>query len=139
MRAGCLRCVPARARSAGTWKAWALTSTKLSRTVRRSPTTWLTTLGNVAQETNLARGVEFVPESLVVNLEDGRTLSVPLEWSPRLRDATPSSAPTGAGSDPEVAFTGPSSTKTSLSLVCSGYRTDTPRPIGVASTRRARA
>lgn len=36
-----------------------------------------------------ARSVEFVPDSLVVHLEDGRTLSVPLEWFPRLRDATP--------------------------------------------------
>jgi hypothetical protein len=26
---------------------------------------------------------------LVVHLEDGRTLTVPLEWFPRLRDATP--------------------------------------------------
>lgn len=36
-----------------------------------------------------ARSVEFVPDSLVVHLEDGRTLSVPLEWFPRLRDASP--------------------------------------------------
>lgn len=36
-----------------------------------------------------ARRVEFVPDSLVVHLEDGRTLSVPLEWFPRLRDASP--------------------------------------------------
>jgi len=36
-----------------------------------------------------ARSVEFVPDALVVHLEDGRTLSVPLEWFPRLRGATP--------------------------------------------------
>ena len=36
-----------------------------------------------------ARSVEFVPDSLVVHLADGRTLSVPLEWFPRLRDASP--------------------------------------------------
>lgn len=36
-----------------------------------------------------ARSVEFVVDALVVHLEDGRSLSVPLEWFPRLRDATP--------------------------------------------------
>ena len=36
-----------------------------------------------------ARGIEFVPDALVVHLEDGRSLTVPIEWFPRLRDATP--------------------------------------------------
>ena len=36
-----------------------------------------------------ARGIEFVADALVVHLEDGRSLAVPLEWFPRLRDATP--------------------------------------------------
>jgi Protein of unknown function (DUF2442) len=36
-----------------------------------------------------ARKVEFNPDALVVHLEDGRSLTVPLEWFPRLRDATP--------------------------------------------------
>lgn len=36
-----------------------------------------------------ARAVEFVADSVVFHLEDGRSLSVPLEWFPRLRDATP--------------------------------------------------
>jgi len=36
-----------------------------------------------------ARRVEFVPDAFVVHLEDGRSLTVPLEWFPRLRDATP--------------------------------------------------
>jgi Protein of unknown function (DUF2442) len=36
-----------------------------------------------------ARGIEFIPDALVVHLEDGRSLTVPLEWFPRLRDATP--------------------------------------------------
>jgi hypothetical protein len=35
-----------------------------------------------------ARSLEFVPDALVVQLEDGRSLTVPLEWFPRLRDAT---------------------------------------------------
>jgi hypothetical protein len=36
-----------------------------------------------------ARAVEFAPDLLIVHLEDGRSLSVPLEWFPRLRDALP--------------------------------------------------
>jgi len=36
-----------------------------------------------------ARGVEFIPDAFVVHLQDGRSLTVPIEWFPRLRDATP--------------------------------------------------
>jgi hypothetical protein len=36
-----------------------------------------------------AVSVEFGEGELVVHLADGRTLMVPLEWFPRLRDATP--------------------------------------------------
>jgi hypothetical protein len=36
----------------------------------------------------LATAVDFTEDSLVVTLEDGRVLSVPLEWFPRLRDAS---------------------------------------------------
>ncbi|HKC11460.1 MAG TPA: DUF2442 domain-containing protein [Vicinamibacteria bacterium] len=36
-----------------------------------------------------AREVEFVADAFVVHLEDGRSLTVPLEWFPRLRDASP--------------------------------------------------
>ena len=36
-----------------------------------------------------ARAVEFGPATLVVHLEDGRSLSAPLEWFPKLRDARP--------------------------------------------------
>ena len=35
-----------------------------------------------------ARAVEFGPDAFVVHLTDGRSLTVPLEWFPRLRDAT---------------------------------------------------
>ena len=35
-----------------------------------------------------ARAVEFGVDTLVVHLEDGRTISAPLEWFPRLRDAS---------------------------------------------------
>ena len=35
-----------------------------------------------------ATKVEFVDDELVVHLEDGRVLHVPVEWFPRLRDAS---------------------------------------------------
>jgi hypothetical protein len=34
-----------------------------------------------------ATAVDFSEDALVVHLEDGRSLSVPLAWFPRLRDA----------------------------------------------------
>lgn len=37
----------------------------------------------------LAVDVSFTKDSIQVCLADGREISVPLEWSPRLRDATP--------------------------------------------------
>lgn len=36
-----------------------------------------------------ARALEFVPDAFVVHLQDGRSLTEPLEWFPWLRDATP--------------------------------------------------
>lgn len=36
-----------------------------------------------------ALSVEVVQGDLVVHLEDGRTVSVPLDWFPKLRDASP--------------------------------------------------
>lgn len=36
----------------------------------------------------IATAVDFTDDLLVVTLEDGRILSVPLEWFPRLRDAS---------------------------------------------------
>ena len=41
-----------------------------------------------APEEPRAESVEFADEELVVHLVDGRTLRVPLEWFPSLRDAT---------------------------------------------------
>jgi hypothetical protein len=35
-----------------------------------------------------AREIAFVPDAVVVHFEDGRSLTVPLEWFPRLRDAS---------------------------------------------------
>ena len=37
----------------------------------------------------LALNVHFTNDALMVALSDGREVSVPLEWFPRLRDATP--------------------------------------------------
>ena len=34
-----------------------------------------------------AQSLEFIPDAFVVHLEDGRSLTVPIEWFPRLRDA----------------------------------------------------
>jgi hypothetical protein len=35
-----------------------------------------------------ARALSFIPDAFVVHLEDGRSLTVPLEWFPKLRTAT---------------------------------------------------
>jgi hypothetical protein len=37
----------------------------------------------------LATDVRFSDDAMLVILSDGREVSVPLEWFPRLRDATP--------------------------------------------------
>lgn len=37
----------------------------------------------------LATDVRFTEDAILVSLSDGREVSVPLEWFPRLRDATP--------------------------------------------------
>lgn len=37
----------------------------------------------------LATDVSFTEDAMLVGLSDGREVSVPLEWFPRLRDATP--------------------------------------------------
>ena len=42
-----------------------------------------------APEHPRALRVEILEGDLVVHLEDGRTVSVPLEWFPKLRDASP--------------------------------------------------
>jgi hypothetical protein len=36
-----------------------------------------------------AEGIRVTDDSLIVDLSDGRTISVPLEWYPRLLHATP--------------------------------------------------
>lgn len=43
---------------------------------------------SVSPTATLAETVRFTEDALVVQLADGREVSVPLEWFPRLRDAT---------------------------------------------------
>lgn len=47
----------------------------------------MNTLG-IRQTAALAKKVRFQAETMHVLLADGRTISVPLEWFPKLRDAT---------------------------------------------------
>ncbi len=49
----------------------------------------MNTLNNLSTTAVLAVDVRFTDDALVVRLSDGREVSVPLEWFPRLRDATP--------------------------------------------------
>jgi selenophosphate synthetase-related protein len=48
-----------------------------------------TGVATLASSEPIATTVAFTDDALVVTLEDGRILSVPLEWFPRLRDASP--------------------------------------------------
>ncbi|MDH5508708.1 MAG: DUF2442 domain-containing protein, partial [Anaerolineae bacterium] len=41
------------------------------------------------QTTVFASSVDFSEDALHVQLSDGRVISAPLEWFPKLRDATP--------------------------------------------------
>lgn len=47
------------------------------------------TLSTPSPTSVLAVDVQFRDEAMIVRLSDGREISVPLEWFPRLRDATP--------------------------------------------------
>ena len=49
----------------------------------------MTTSSAVSPTSVLATNVKFTEDALHVNLSDGREVSVPLEWFPRLRNATP--------------------------------------------------
>ena len=49
----------------------------------------MNTLAAHSQSLPLAVEVRFTEDALHVRLADGRELAVPLEWFPRLRDATP--------------------------------------------------
>ena len=47
------------------------------------------TTSSLATETALATDVKVTPEALTVHLQDGRVVSVPLAWYPRLAEGTP--------------------------------------------------
>lgn len=49
----------------------------------------MNTLTHVSPTAVLAIDVRFSDDALIVQLSDGREVSVPLEWFPRLRDASP--------------------------------------------------
>lgn len=49
----------------------------------------MNTLSTVSPTAVLALNVRFTNDAMIVALSDGREVSVPLEWFPRLRDATP--------------------------------------------------
>ena len=66
----------------------------------------------------MAEDVGFTEEKLVVALKDGRRISVPVAWFPRLADAPCESWKTGSSSATARAFTGPISTRTSASPAC---------------------
>lgn len=49
----------------------------------------MSTLAQTSPTAALAVEVRFSEDALHVRLADGREISAPLEWFPRLRDATP--------------------------------------------------
>ncbi|HLA80655.1 MAG TPA: DUF2442 domain-containing protein [Thermoleophilia bacterium] len=49
----------------------------------------MSTLAAGSRPPVLAVDVDFQDDALHVRLSDGREISVPIEWFPRLRDATP--------------------------------------------------
>ncbi len=49
----------------------------------------MNTISSVSPTAVLALSVRFSDDTLIVSLSDGREVSVPLEWFPRLRNATP--------------------------------------------------
>jgi hypothetical protein len=49
----------------------------------------MNTSGSVSPTAVLPVNVHFSEDALIVRLSDGREVSAPLEWFPRLRDATP--------------------------------------------------
>ena len=49
----------------------------------------MSTINAASPTAVLALNVRFTDDALIVALSDGREISAPLEWFPRLRDATP--------------------------------------------------
>jgi hypothetical protein len=59
--------------------------------------------------------VSVTDDSFAVDLADGRTITVPIAWFPRLENGTPLSVPIGVSSEAETEFTGLISTRISAS------------------------
>ena len=72
----------------------------------------------VDRSETLAVEVACSDDALTVVLDDGRTVSVPLVWFPRLLNATPKQRKEWSLSAAGSAFTGNRSTKTSLWQAC---------------------
>lgn len=49
----------------------------------------MNTLNAISPTSVLAVSIHFTEDAMLVNLSDGREVSIPLEWFPRLRKATP--------------------------------------------------
>jgi hypothetical protein len=49
----------------------------------------MSTLESLNPTAVLAVDLRFADDAMIARLSDGREVSVPLEWFPRLRDATP--------------------------------------------------
>jgi hypothetical protein len=63
-------------------------------------------------------GVTFTADTLNVTMKDGRTITVPLTWYPRLLQATPKQRKHWKVSGGGYAFIGLNLTKTSVQRVC---------------------
>ena len=66
--------------------------------------------------------VSFNEDSLCVSLRDGRKISVPLSWYPKLLHATQRNEAIGNWPEPATESTGPTSTKTSVPKASSEAR-----------------
>ena len=64
--------------------------------------------------------VTVTDDRLIVALADGRELSAPLAWFPRLWTLSPSKVGNGGSSGADTAFTGPRLMRTSPSQACFG-------------------
>jgi uncharacterized protein DUF2442/SMI1/KNR4 family protein SUKH-1 len=70
------------------------------------------TTSSLATETAAAKHVRVTEHALVVELRDGRSVSVPIEWYPRLAEGRPSERRHWELIGRASAFTGPTSTRT---------------------------
>lgn len=77
------------------------------------------TSSSLATEAATASDVRVTDEALIVELRDGRTVSVPLKWYPRLAEGRPPERRNWQFIGPGTVSTGPILMRTSLSRVSS--------------------